>query len=190
MCPSISDTAKIPWSAQDDATILQLKTSNPKISWVEIASKMATSRSAKLCRNRWFYNLDPDINREAWTSEEDADLRRLFVTLNGSFGKIARQMPGRTDNVCRNRFCCIEPDKARQSNLINKNECTHGNVARRCVECNGSDVCEHRVTRQWCSTCQGSLLIRLQIKNQLAIIKRHPASSIHARVTSSIAKMR
>ena len=163
MSSSISDKVKIPWSDEDDATIVRLKTANSKISWVEIASKMSTTRSDKLCRNRWVYFLDPAINREAWTSQEDADLRRLCVELNGSFAKIARQMTGRSDNVCRNRFCCIEPKKAGQANLLNKNGCPHGRVARRCVECNGSDVCEHRVTRDWCSICQGSLLIQLQI---------------------------
>jgi hypothetical protein len=61
------------------------------------------------------------------------------------------------------------PQQARAANLLNR-RCVHNAPARRCKKCNGSDICEHRVTRNWCVVCKGPLLIRLQIKNQLALV--------------------
>ena len=143
-------------------------------------------RSEKLCRNRWVYALDPSIKREAWSAEEDASLLKLYVQCNGSFGKIARHLPGRSDNVCRNRFCCIQPQQARAANLLNR-RCVHNAPARRCKKCNGSDICEHRVTRNWCGVCIGPLLIRLQIKNQLALVS---GTSVLENVLAALAKTR
>jgi hypothetical protein len=152
--------------------------------WEDIAKKV--NRPANICRNRWLYTLDPSIKREAWSPEEDAALRQLFVEFKGSFAKIARNLPGRSDNVCRNRFCCIEPQQARAANLLNK-KCVHNAPARRCKKCNGCDICEHRVTRNLCSICKGPLLIRLQMKNWLAFISQHSGSSVRQHVLTALA---
>ena len=160
--------SKHAWSAAEDAELVELHSSG--LGWSAISKRMNSQRSAKITRNRWVYTLDPSINFEAWSPEEDAALRQLYVRFNRSFAAIARNLPGRTDNACRNRFCCIEPLQARAANLLNR-KCVHDKVARRCKKCNGSDICEHRVTRNWCSICKGPLLIRLQIKNHLARIK-------------------
>ena len=136
--------SKNAWSAEEDTALLALRSSG--LGWAEIAKELNIQRSAKICRNRWVYTLDPSINRGAWSAEEDAALRQLYVRCNGKFAAIARHLPGRTDNACRNRFCCIEPGHARAANLLNK-KCTHNMPARRCKKCNGCDICEHRVTR-------------------------------------------
>jgi len=163
-----ANVTKIPWSAEDDAALTNLVAQRSSgLSWVDIGRRL--QRSEKICRNQRLYALDPSIKREAWSAEEDASLLKLYVQCNGSFGKIARHLPGRSDNVCRNRFCCIEPQQARAANLLNR-RCVHNAPARRCKKCNGSDICEHRVTRNWCVVCKGPLLIRLQIKNQLALV--------------------
>jgi hypothetical protein len=160
-------SSKIAWSAEEDAALMELRSFG--LGWATIAKELNNQRSAKICRNRWVYTLDPSINRGAWSAEEDAALRLLYVQFSGKFAAIARNLPGRTDNACRNRFCCIEPHQARAANLLNR-RCMHNMPARRCKKCNGCDICEHRVTRNWCSICKGSLVIRLQIKNRLADI--------------------
>ena len=180
-----ANATKIPWSAEDDAVPTNLVAQRSSgLSWVDIGRRL--QRSHKICRNRWIYALDPSIKREAWSTEEDAALRKLYVQFNGSFGKIARHLPGRSDNVCRNRFCCIEPQQARAANLLNR-RCVHNAPARRCKKCNGSDICEHRVTRNWCVVCKGPLLIRLQIKNQLALVS---GTSVYENVLAALAKAR
>ena len=173
----------VEFSAEDDAALTNLVAQRSSgLSWVDIGRSL--QRSEKLCRNRWVYALDPSIKREAWSTEEDAALRKLYVQFNGSFGKIARHLPGRSDNVCRNRFCCIQPQQARAANLLNR-RCVHNAPARRCKKCNGCDICEHRVTRNWCGVCKGPLLIRLQIKNQLALVS---GTSVLENVLAALAK--
>jgi hypothetical protein len=175
-------SSKNSWSTGEDAALLALRSSG--LGWAEIAKKLNIQRSAKICRNRWVYTLDPSvsINHGPWNIEDDAALRQLYVRFNGKFAAIARTLPGRPDNACRNRFCCIEPRQARAANLLNK-RCTHNMPARRCKKCNGCDICEHRVSRNWCSVCKGSLLIRLQIKNRLAAISGKSVCEKYTRCT-------
>ena len=78
------------------------------------------------------------------------------------------------------------PQQARAANLLNR-RCVHNAPARRCKKCNGSDICEHRVTRNWCVVCKGPLLIRLQIKNQLALVS---GTSVYENVLAALAKAR
>ena len=151
--------SKNPWSAGEDAALVALRSSG--LGWTGIAKRLNVQRSAKICRNRWVYTLDPSNNRGAWSSEEDAALQQLYV-------------------------CCIEPQQARAANLLNR-RCVHNAPARRCKKCNGSDICEHRVTRNWCVVCKGPLLIRLQIKNQLALVS---GTSVLENVLAALAKAR
>ena len=163
------------------------RSSGVALTWGDIGRTL--QRTGKNCRNRWFYALDPSIKRGAWSPEEDAALRQLYVTFKGSFAKIARNIRGRSDNVCRNRFCCIEPQQARAANVLNR-RCVHNAPARRCKKCNGCDICEHRVTRDLCSICKGPLLIRVQMKNWLAVIAQHTESNVYQHALAALAKAR
>ena len=58
-----------PWSPAEGAK-LRLAVSAYGNSWVDVASMME-GRSNEQCRDRWNEKLDPKINREAWTEEED-----------------------------------------------------------------------------------------------------------------------
>lgn len=58
-----------PWSPAEDGK-LHLAVSAYGNSWMDVAAMMA-GRSNEQCRDRWNERLDPKINREAWTDEED-----------------------------------------------------------------------------------------------------------------------
>ena len=62
------------WSKEEDATLLRLVDQyKPDWDW-SLISKQIPGRNAKQCRERWFLNLDPSINRGPWTPEEDEQL--------------------------------------------------------------------------------------------------------------------
>lgn len=62
------------WSKEEDATLLKLVDKyKPDWDW-SLISKQIPGRNAKQCRERWFLNLDPSINRGPWTPEEDEQL--------------------------------------------------------------------------------------------------------------------
>ena len=70
-----------PWSPAEDAK-LQLAVSAYENSWVDVAAMME-GRSNEQCRDRWNERLDPKINRDAWTKEEDA----LLMDAVGELGE-------------------------------------------------------------------------------------------------------
>lgn len=107
--------SKGPWSATEDAQLLQAvtKLGVPTVSadaksrieldgyhrWTDIA-KDVPGRTRKQCRERWRYHLDPAVNREPWCDEEDEKLLRAYDELGSKWVEIARRLPGRTDNAC------------------------------------------------------------------------------------------
>jgi hypothetical protein len=106
--------SKRPWSATEDAQLLQIvkKLGVPTVrvdagsrtefpQWPDIA-KYVPGRTAKQCRERWRHNLDPTIKREPWSEEENQKLLRTYDELWSKWADIARQLPGRTDNACVN----------------------------------------------------------------------------------------
>eukprot|EP00511_Aplanochytrium_stocchinoi_P011540 CAMPEP_0204874072 /NCGR_PEP_ID=MMETSP1348-20121228/42385_1 /ASSEMBLY_ACC=CAM_ASM_000700 /TAXON_ID=215587 /ORGANISM="Aplanochytrium stocchinoi, Strain GSBS06" /LENGTH=665 /DNA_ID=CAMNT_0052029723 /DNA_START=171 /DNA_END=2168 /DNA_ORIENTATION=+ len=101
------------WTKEEDEKLIEYVTSVPKKNWGEIASLIA-GRSAKQCRERWCYNLDPSINKNAWTPEEDRVLVQAQSELGNRWAHIASLLPGRTENAVKTRFKSIMRAKKRE----------------------------------------------------------------------------
>ena len=63
---------------QEDEQVCQLVKQYGMKSWSFIA-RLLTGRLGKQCRERWYNHLNPDINKEPWTAEEDA----MIVEVSG-----------------------------------------------------------------------------------------------------------
>ncbi|KAK7404607.1 hypothetical protein VNO78_05562 [Psophocarpus tetragonolobus] len=91
-----------PWTEQEDYKLVYFVNMFGDRRWDFIAKVSGLNRTGKSCRLRWVNYLHPDLKRGKLTPQEEHLVMDLHSKWGNRWSRIARKLPGRTDNEIKN----------------------------------------------------------------------------------------
>ncbi|EOA24608.1 hypothetical protein CARUB_v10017875mg [Capsella rubella] len=96
------ENRKGPWTEQEDILLVNFVHLFGDRRWDFIAKVSGLNRTGKSCRLRWVNYLHPGLKRGKMTPQEERLVLELHAKWGNRWSKIARKLPGRTDNEIKN----------------------------------------------------------------------------------------
>ncbi|KAM7278333.1 hypothetical protein ACFE04_005467 [Oxalis oulophora] len=97
-----AEVRKGPWTMEEDLILINYIANHGEGVWNSLAKAAGLKRTGKSCRLRWLNYLRPDVRRGNITPEEQLLIMELHAKWGNRWSKIAKHLPGRTDNEIKN----------------------------------------------------------------------------------------
>ncbi|KAK9837389.1 hypothetical protein WJX84_000097 [Apatococcus fuscideae] len=95
------------WNEEDDAKLTRLVQQHRTDltgKWADLAKDSFPERIPKQLRERWIFELAPEIKKGMWTLEEEELLIARHKLVKNKWAEIAKHIPNRTENVVKNHW--------------------------------------------------------------------------------------
>ena len=91
---------RFPWTNEEDMRLAELVYKYGQ-NWSIIASSL-NGRTGKQVRERYLNNLDPALNRNKFSLEEDEKIIEMYTQIGPKWKEMTREFSGRTENMIKN----------------------------------------------------------------------------------------
>ncbi|KAJ9543637.1 hypothetical protein OSB04_023344 [Centaurea solstitialis] len=108
-------TRKGPWTEHEDVQLVFYVNMFGDRRWDFIAKVSGLNRTGKSCRLRWVNYLHPGLKRGRMTPHEERLVLEYHSKWGNRWSRIARKLPGRTDNEIKNYWRTHMRKKAQES---------------------------------------------------------------------------
>ncbi|XVF20122.1 hypothetical protein REPUB_Repub11eG0171100 [Reevesia pubescens] len=112
------ETRKGPWTEQEDILLVNFVHLFGDRRWDFIAKVSGLNRTGKSCRLRWVNYLHPGLKRGKMTPQEERLVLELHAKWGNRWSRIARKLPGRTDNEIKNYWRTHMRKKAQEKKRV------------------------------------------------------------------------
>ncbi|XP_031111168.1 transcription factor MYB59-like [Ipomoea triloba] len=106
---------KGPWTEQEDVQLVFYVNLFGDRRWDFLAKVSGLKRTGKSCRLRWVNYLHPGLKRCKMTPQEERLILELHSKWGNKWSRIARKLPGRTDNEIKNYWRTHMRKKAQEN---------------------------------------------------------------------------
>ncbi|KAG6588956.1 Myb-related protein 305, partial [Cucurbita argyrosperma subsp. sororia] len=98
----VVEVRKGPWTMEEDLILINYIANHGEGVWNSLALSAGLKRNGKSCQLRWLNYLHPNVRRGNITSDEQLLIMELHAKWGNKWSKIAKHLPGRTDNEIKN----------------------------------------------------------------------------------------
>ncbi|KAJ3931700.1 MAG: hypothetical protein NXY57DRAFT_919521 [Lentinula lateritia] len=135
------------WAPEADRKLFEAVQVYGTENWALVAIHVSPNVTSVQCQMRYNRSLDPLLNKSPWSSAEDERLNEIVSVLgSSSWPEVARHIPGRTNEMCRERY--LERIKAKGQ--VNKGKAkAEGDDGNSAQETEGDEPREAIARSEW-----------------------------------------